>query len=152
MVQVRFQNDLLNAVICMLWGAVSAFLVFLIMQIMLVQGSPFTMPWKEMLNNELLCFGVFLFLFFIASRYRLSIILGSVLLLLLGTVNYYVFAFRGGELTPMDFLSLRTAANVVGGYSLTPDRWFAFAWSGLLCILFLATVFNIRSFPKKLLL
>ncbi len=39
----------------------------------------------------------------------------------LGMTNHYLIAFRGRTLFPGDFLSLRTAANVVGDYSFRLD-------------------------------
>lgn len=137
---LRFNKPAVGEWICIVWSAICSLLTCLLIQIIQVKGNPFTMPLRELLYNCLLCMSVYLLLFILFARYGLSIVVGSALLLLLGTVNYYVYSFRGSELTPMDFLSLRTAINVAGEYHLTLDPFIVLAWSGFLAMAFCTTV------------
>lgn len=56
----------------------------------------------------------------LTGRFRLSITCTMVLVLLLSTSNAYIYSFRGIMLEPVDILSIRTAMNVMGNYSLFP--------------------------------
>lgn len=49
---------------------------------------------------------------------KTAIIAVSVLFLLLNIVNYYTVDLRGKGISPQDFFSIRTAANVVGEYEI----------------------------------
>ena len=58
----------------------------------------------------------------ISGSAKAAIITASLFFLLLGVVNFYVFDLRGKGISPQDFFSIRTAANVAGEYeiSMTP--------------------------------
>lgn len=48
---------------------------------------------------------------------KVSITATSLLLLLLATANYYVYNFRGNEMTPADILSVKIASEVADNYT-----------------------------------
>lgn len=56
----------------------------------------------------------------ISGKLKLSIIIGSFIPFAFTLVNCYVYLFRGNALTPADFLSVQTAANVAAEYDFTP--------------------------------
>ena len=66
-------------------------------------------------------YSVFYVIYLIAGRLKLAAGMSSVIFYLIGTVNHYVYEFRGRTLFPSDFVSLRTAINVAGSYDYTPD-------------------------------
>lgn len=97
---------------------------------------------KAMLN--MLCiFIIATVIFTITTRFKLSVILTTFLLLVLSTVNSFVFQFRGKELGPMDFLSIKTAINVSAQYKPELNENMIFAW-----LLWLLFVFMLFSFEK----
>lgn len=57
-----------------------------------------------------------------------AIIVGTFLVLAFSSISYYVFAFRGNELMPADFLSIRTAINVVEQYDIDITSPMLYAW------------------------
>ncbi len=90
---------------------------------------------KEKIRLAMLCVCmVFLVIYAVTRRVRLSIIIGSILLVGLATANYYVYQFRGNELSPSDILALGTAINVAGNYVITPEKNIIIAWIILLVV------------------
>ncbi len=51
---------------------------------------------------------------------KLILVLLSLIFMILGMAENYVFRFRGSFLNPSDFLSALTAFNVVSNYDFTP--------------------------------
>jgi phosphoglycerol transferase MdoB-like AlkP superfamily enzyme len=66
----------------------------------------------------------------VTLRPRASAFLTGTVLLLVSTANYYVYAFRGSELHPSDFITVGTALNVIGRYSFTLPGNVLYAWIG----------------------
>ena len=60
----------------------------------------------------IVCF-IFLILFL---NWRIAVISGTFILVLLCVTNGFIYQFRGKELAPLDFLSLKTAVNVAAQY------------------------------------
>lgn len=73
--------------------------------------------WRAQLLNILFLEAVLVLLFMITARAAWALRIETALVLVIGIANYYVITFRGEPIVPWDFLSLRTAANVAGGYS-----------------------------------
>ena len=65
--------------------------------------------------------------------------------LVTGLANYYVISFRGAQIVPWDFLSLKTAASVAGGYSYVPG-----AKQIVLIVLMLGLIFAERYVKIKI--
>ncbi len=98
-------------------------------------------PGVVVLNLLLIVF-VCSALFILTARWRLSVAVGTLLLMLLALINAVVFQFRGKELAAADFLSIRTALNVAGGYRPSFDE------STFLCLfIWLFTLFCGWCFP-----
>lgn len=73
--------------------------------------------WRNFVA-ELLMLATFpLLLLAITLKPRLSFAVGVIPFLLLSLANYYVFSFRGNELTPMDFLAIGIAKDVASNYN-----------------------------------
>lgn len=53
----------------------------------------------------------------ITGEIKSAVAAASAALLVMATANAFLFQFRGNELKPMDFLSVRTALNVAGQYT-----------------------------------
>lgn len=89
----------------------------------------------------------------LTGRVFLSCALGMGCMMALVTADWYVYAFRGTEFLPTDFLSLGTAMNVAGGYNYTPGLSLVRAWSLFALALMLISVIRYKPFPfgKRLL-
>lgn len=79
---------------------------------------------------------------------RLTFLLSGVFVLILGTANYFVDAFRGYGIVYMDIYAVRTAANVAGEYKYhgSPQLWLGLSL-GLLCLV-LCVVGDTGAFAK----
>ena len=92
----------------------------------------FDLPIKRIILGGICCLIPMLLLFSLTLKLRRSAILISFLLLLLSTINAYVYEFRGSELCPADFLSVQTAMNVAGNYSYRIMAPVLFSWLAFL--------------------
>lgn len=84
---------------------------------------------KKMIFLNMVCVSIcicIVYFFFIDSR--LSLVTGSFAVLVLSTTNYFVYEFRGNELTPCDFQSIKTATNVMKGYHFEPSVTVVYSW------------------------
>lgn len=99
-----------------------------VLVVQMINGYTELLPKKELLLGAAVALSVIFFVYLIvllvlprrdAGHERKAIIIASVLLVFLAAANYYTFLFRGRAMAPNDFLSLGTAANVVGDYSFT---------------------------------
>lgn len=93
---------------------------------------PFYLPKGKLAVNWICAAIVINLFFFLTGRMQLACVLASFVLLLLATADNYVFRFKGTELLASDFLAIRTAAAVAGGYRFTPPRNVVIAWAAWL--------------------
>ena len=96
------------------------------------QNQPFIGNSEVFFLNWICCLAPYILLFIITGRPRVSMVLGGVLLFLLALGNYFINVFRGTPLLYTDFLSARTAMDVVEGYT--------FEWSYTLMLMTAAFV------------
>ncbi len=74
-------------------------------------------PWNALfLLNLLLYYLFFLSLTFLFGSFFAGYAAAAAILMGVAIVNFYVMQFRGIPIVPWDFLSIRTAANVAGGF------------------------------------
>lgn len=73
--------------------------------------------------------------FFITSRFRMTIGIVNVVLFLFGMANYFVDLFRGTPLVPMDILAVGTGMNVAAGYD------YKLSWQIIMAALMLILIF-----------
>ncbi len=74
-------------------------------------------PWNVLvLLNLLLFYLFFLSLTFLSGSFFAGYAAAAAILMGVAIVNFYVMQFRGIPIVPWDFLSIRTAANVAGGF------------------------------------
>lgn len=96
------------------------------LELLTVQESfllPFSMKW-----NMAIMYAFELILLLCIQSLRVAALVADVVLTVLYSVNFFVYAFRGVPLKFSDFSAIGTAAQVVGGYDLTPNSHLAFAW------------------------
>lgn len=78
------------------------------------------LDWLRICLNLLIILFPQLVMFLLCSSVRIALITGQLIPLFLTLAHTYVFSFRGNSLTPTDFLSIQTAANVAAEYDFTP--------------------------------
>ena len=79
--------------------------------------TTFLHPDEDILENYVVTLLLYLLVFGLTGSFRASMISVTPVLLLFGVANMYVKEFKGSPLVPMDFGSIRTAANVAAGYT-----------------------------------
>lgn len=90
----------------------------------------------------LYCMVVVVF-YILCMNYVIANSLALIIILMLATINYYVFEFRGCELVANDFLSIRTAANVINEYRITISGPIVYGWT-LAFVLIYAMIFSLK--------
>ena len=96
---------------------------------------PFAMKW-----NWIIMYGLELILVLILGSVKWGGVLAYTILILLYSVNYYVYAFRGAPFRYNDLSAIATAADVVSEYNLKPNSHLTFAW----CLAFLFVIMAYR--------
>ncbi len=140
---VKLQSIYKKSIICIL---AIAFLTFAMPCFMLHSEYMPEINISELVLNLLCIFIVFGAAFLLTGRIKAAVISGSFLLVLLSTVNAFVYSFRGKELSPMDFLSVGTAINVAGQYRFVPDMWMISGW--IMWLLSVIILCKLPAIPK----
>ncbi len=133
---LKTQNRILPFVLMFLWTCVVAFVT--------VQAPAYTISVTEWMSvspriiclNYLCVFMVFMFFLIITAKPRLSVLLGALFLMLLATLNGFVFQFRGRELGFSDIFSFQTAINVAGQYHPLISQDLLMIWCHFIVVVF----------------
>lgn len=113
----------------LIWGAGMLMLMSLVLPIM-VSAMTLYIPFEGKFLLNMLCLAVICCLFLaIFGKWRWAINASVIFLVILGTVNGYVFMFRDRELTFLDIFSASTAMEVSGQYSFWPSPFIIAGWS-----------------------
>lgn len=129
---------LLNA----LWGILCIFASCVFPSIMVSEESYLIIGHFRIVMN-FLCVAVVYGLFLtVTGEIKSAVAVASGLLLLMATANAFLYSFRGNELMPLDFLSLRTAVNVADQYVFRIRPRMLYSW-----LLWLWMVFCLRALP-----
>lgn len=110
------------------WGCVCILLSCMIPNLMVEEGCFFDLNKYKIVTNLLCAAVVYGFFLVMIGRIKPAVLTASGLLLLLCTVDGFVFRFRGSEFLPSDLFATQTALNVVGQYSLWPRESMFIAW------------------------
>ena len=98
---------------------------------------------RRVVLEIMICLALYLFAFILFPRYKGVICVITLLIILLSTVNHYVYEFKGNEFQPSDFFAVKAAWNVVRGYSLSVSATMFYALAA--CAVFLFAVCLRRS-------
>lgn len=113
--------------LCAAWGVAAIFISAMIPSWM-IEGL-FLMAGRYRVVMNMACVAVVYGLFLvITGDIRQAILWASTILMLIGTLNGFIYEFRGNELKPQDFLAWRTAMNVVSQYSFEIPVCMAWGW------------------------
>ncbi len=137
------------------WRPVLSWLLFLLGPFaalcsveILNERNPFTnLNLTEWLMNLVLYAVVWAVLWLIFGRRKPTAAVAVIFFTICGVVNHYVLEYMGRILFPNDLAGIQTAANVIGEYSLAPDKY---VWTALAVSLgYLALFFLIQPKQKK---
>lgn len=84
---------------------------------------------QAMMWNTRIMFILELVLLLCIQSVSAAVVISDVVLVVLYSANYFVYAYRGVALKLTDLKAVRTAAQVVSGYDLTPNIHLAMAWA-----------------------
>lgn len=135
-IKFELSEKVLNYIYILLFVGASFVTVFL-SQLVLNQGIRFLGILKIGLGM-VCCNVVYLLIYFMTLKCRLSVIMGSAMGMILTTVNYFVYKFRGNELMPADFTSLKTAINVAEHYDFTIEPTILYSWILFICVSYIS--------------
>lgn len=90
-------------------------------------GSLFSIRPREFIANVVISLCLYLLVFIVTNRLRLSFFLVNIVLFVIGAADYFVILFRGSPLIPYDVLSFGTAMAVVGEYEIKLTETLVFA-------------------------
>lgn len=139
---VEISNKRLLWLYYVVWFIVIAWMTLYLSQFVQNEGVFQLSPIKNILGF-IICILPMLLVFMILQKARISTLLVSSVILILSSINCYVYSFRGNEIIISDLLSAKTAMNVARGYSLLPPKIVVLCW-----ILFVLLVFISTGFPK----
>lgn len=106
---------------------VSAALSLILMQYEL--GATFALvKFRFIALNLVLIMMMYFTVLLIVTVPSVSCIICNLLLIVISTIDYYVFEFRGTELLITDIYSLQTAMTVINGYSFIPNQKVILVW------------------------
>ena len=105
----------------------TAFITFVLSQIIVCRHI-MSMGLIKTGISILIIVAVFSILRTITASYKLSVLIGSVFFLVLATVDFYVYSFRGREISPFDLRSINTALNVASTYHFSLDGLLILCW------------------------
>ena len=101
---------------------------------------------RRLILNFMIIYIVCLFFMMITANWKISLIAGTGILMVLCIANGFIFMFRGKELAPLDFLSMKTAANVAGQYIPVLTHSMFYGIVGWLWMVF--AMFTLPKLPK----
>ena len=107
----------------------------------LTHSVPEDMEWPLIFLNLVFYYLFYGLILVISRRSWVSISLGSLLVMAVGLVNYYVISFRSVPVYPWDIFSIKTAASVSENYDYRLDKDARVILAGFL-VLILAGLFT----------
>lgn len=141
--QIPDQQPIVSFFLNGLWGCCCILLSCICASILVGAGNFLQLDRYRIVMNFICAATVYGLCLAIFGSIRSAVVTASGLLLLLTTVNGFIFQFRGTELQPMDFLSVATALNVAGQYRFHVSQSMAFGW-----LLWLWSIFMLFTLPR----
>ena len=115
-------NETMTKVVNGLWMLVSVVELFCFPQLILKAGfNAAALGRMNLALGLLIPASVILLIYLFTRNARVSVIVSHIILLTLSVINYYVFHFKGEEVSPTDIFALETAANVASDYNFFGD-------------------------------
>ncbi len=113
----------------LIWGACMLAAMSFILPVM-VSAATLYVPFEGKFIMNMLCLAIICCVFLaMFGNWRWAVNASVIFLIIIGTVNGYVFVFRDRELTFLDIYSASTAMEVSGQYSFWPSAFVISGWS-----------------------
>lgn len=142
--KIHSNRPWLGLAVNIFWAIVCIFISCWIPTVMTAFGSNYLEVGAYRIVMNFLCAAlVYGLCLLITGRVKSAVVVASGLLLILATVNDFVFQFRGNLLKPLDFLFVNTAKNVVSQYGIRIQKGMAYGW-----LLWLWAVMSLRALPS----
>lgn len=127
LIRIPFSKNIFKYYGFLLFLAISIF-VFAISQLIL--NEKFMMLDIQKIVANVLCVNILMMFFYIVyPNFKFAIASSSLLIMIITTINYFVYNFRGSEFALNDILTIQTTINVIGQYKFSVDAPFLYAWS-----------------------
>lgn len=97
---------------------------------------PFAMRW-----NIVLMYLLEILVLLCTMSLRCSIVITNFFLMIIYTVNYYVWLYRHAPFKLSDLTAINTAVRVMGGYDFTPNPYLSFVW----CVFLVFLVYGLQT-------
>lgn len=110
-------------------------------------GSIISIEWKRLLLNGLIITAIYILVYALTNRIKLTMFINGIFLYILGLIQYTVVCFRETPFVPIDILSAKTGLAVAGGYEFSVDMYLII--STLLFILLMILISKIKTKPHK---
>lgn len=135
-VKIQTGHPLVSFILNGFWGVVCIVVLSFMPTFMVSPNAPMHIYYwgnYRTVMNMVCVAAVFGVVLAITGKIKPAVAIGSGALLILATVNAFIYTFRGSELKPTDFLSIGTAMNVAAEYNFAVyDRmaycWFVWLW------------------------
>lgn len=142
--KIPANNSMRDFALTGMWGCVCIIVNCVISNRMAMDGGYFFYLSRYCMVLNILCVAaVYGACLVITGRVKPAIVIASTMLAIVSTANGFVLPFRGTELAPMDFLSIRTAMNVAGQYAFVIRDGMAYGW-----LLWIWSLLMLDAFPS----
>lgn len=136
-IKIIAPDDSANELTFLLGGALSASVMALIQYELGV--SFFFVTSERIILAFLTCYIIICFITFLTARPIFGLSISSTLVIVLGTIDYYVYCFRGSEISPSDIHAITTALNVAEGYDFVVAPEIAVVWTAHIALVYCLT-------------
>ena len=111
-----------------LWGLICICFCCCVPTWLVSTGSFLDIGWFRVAMNILCVAAVFGVCLAITGKIAPAVVFASFVLMVMATVNAFVFQFRGNLLKPADLFFVKTAINVAGQYAFEVSQTMATCW------------------------
>lgn len=126
--KLKAKHPLVQFLMNGLWAVVCIFISGALPTLMVSEASYLGIGYYRIVMNFICVAVVYGICLAVTGNVKSAVASGSGLLMILATVNGFVWQFRGNLLKPMDILAVKTAMNVVGQYVFSIKRGMAYSW------------------------
>ena len=119
-IRIELKYTVSNRIVELMFAVVTAVYTFVYSRRLFMEMKMvFQLERRFIIINVVIVLILMIAVMTLTLQWRLSVLTGSLAVILIATINYYVYKFRGYEFTFSDILAAKTAATVVRDYKIT---------------------------------
>lgn len=141
-IKLRLRHPVARFLVNGVWGIVCIVASCVFPSLMVSEESYLILGHFRIVMNFVCVAVVYGICLTVTGEIKPAVAVASGLLLVMATVNAFLFQFRGNELKPLDFLSVQTALNVVDQYAFRIQPEMLYSW-----LLWLWMMFCLHALP-----